>query len=183
MLFLIRRTLAQADKKLQGIVESDGAYFGGRKKAGKDNKYLSQAMQAKTVVMGALERGGALRASVVPNMKSAAMQSFFEDNVAKFNTRLLTDKSGHFRPVEKFYRRNSVDHHKKEYVRGDIHVNSIENFWSHSKRSITGTYKVISKKHAQSYLDGFVFHYNNRRNDRQRFLTLLQIAIQRAAVV
>lgn len=173
----IRKVLPQESERLKGDVETDGAYFGGRKKAGKDNKYLSQAFQAKSVVLGALERGGNMRALVVPNMKRPTMTNFMEQNVEKIGTRLLTDKSGHLRPIEKMYARYSVDHHRGEYARGDIHVNSMENFWSHTKRSITGTYKAISKKHTQSYLDGFVFHYNNRHNDKKRFLTLLEILI------
>lgn len=178
MLRLIRKTLRQFGERLKGNVETDGAYFGGRKKAGKDNKYLSQAFQAKTAVLGALERGGQVRAVVVPNMQSDTMKDFIYGNIERQNTRLLTDKGGHFRPIEKFYQRHSVDHHRGEYARGDIHVNSMENFWSHTKRSITGTYKAISKKHAQTYFDAFVFHYNNRHNDRKRFLTLLEIVLR-----
>lgn len=58
-------------------------------------------------------------------------------------------------------------------LRGDVHVNSVERFWSHVKNSIKGTHKVISKQYLQSYLDGFVFHYNNRHNDRDRFSSLI----------
>lgn len=180
ILVLIRNALQQFGRRLKGDVETDGAYFGGRKKAGKDNKYLSQAFQAKTVVLGALKRGGNLRASVVPNMKGLVVKDFIEKNVEKFGTRLLTDGSRNFERVEKMYDRHMVDHHRHEYVRGDIHVNSLENFWSHAKRSITGTHKTISKKHAQLYLDGFVFHYNNRHSDRKRFLTLLEIVLHSA---
>ena len=74
-----------------------------------------------------------------------------------------------------------VDHHKGEYVRGDIHINNVEAFWSHIKRSIKGTHKVVSKKHLQSYLDGFVFHYNQRKGtDAQRFSALLGALLQPA---
>lgn len=177
VLALVRAVLLQANGRLKGDVETDSAYFGGKKKAGKDNKYLSQAFQAKSVVLGAFERGGSLRAKVVPNMKRPTITNFMEQNVEALGVRLLTDKSGHLRPIEKTYNRHSVDHHRGEYVRGDIHVNNMENFWSHTKRSITGTYKAISKKHAQSYLDGFVFHYNNRHSDRKRFLSLLDAVV------
>jgi transposase-like protein len=176
----IRGALQQFGRRLKGEVESDGAYFGGRKKAGRDNKYLSEAFQSKTAVMGALERGGPVRAVVVPNFQSEYMKDFMYGNVQKQGTRLLTDKGHTFRPIEKEYDRYSVDHHRGEYVRGDVHVNSMENFWSHSKRSITGVHKSISKKHSQSYLNAFVFHYNNRHNDRKRFLTLLDIVLHAA---
>lgn len=177
ILSLIRKKLRQFGKRLEGNVESDGAYFGGKKKAGKNNKYLSQAMQAKSVVLGALQRGGNLRAQHVPNMTGQVIHDFVVGNVEPHGTRLLTDKDSHYTRINNKYDRHSVDHHKGEYVRGDIHINSMENFWSHAKRSIAGTYKVISKKHVQSYLDAFVFHYNNRYNDRKRFETLLQIVL------
>lgn len=66
---------------------------------------------------------------------------------------------------------------RKEYVRGDIHVNNVESFWSHIKRSIKGTHKSVSKKYLQSYLDGFVWHRNNRYNDKARFVALLGILV------
>jgi len=88
-------------------------------------------------------------------------------------TRLITDKTNKLDRVAVGYDRHSVDHHRGEYVRGDIYVNNVDAFWSHIKRSIKGTHKVISKKYLSSYLDGFVFHYNNRHNDKERFVALL----------
>lgn len=178
MLFLIRKTLHQFGELLKGEVESDGAYFGGRKDSGKNNERLSQAFRAKTVVLGALERGGDMRASVVPNLEAKTIRNFIEKNVGGRDTKLLTDRSGAYQKVGMLYDHHSVDHHRGEYVRGYVHVNSMENFWSHSKRSITGVHKSISKRHAQSYLNAFVFHYNNRHNDRKRFLALLGIVLR-----
>ena len=103
-------------------------------------------------------------------------QNFIKENV-KTESLLLTDGGKGYRRLGKHYGHYSVDHHKNEYVRGDIHVNSMENFRSHSKRSITGVYKRVSKKHAQSYLNAFAFHYNNQYNDKKRFETLLQIVL------
>lgn len=173
----IRGALQQFGRRLKGEVESDGAYFGGRKKAGKDNKYLSEAFQAKTVVLGALERGGDMRATVVPNIRATTVRDFVERNIYGKDTKLLTDGGKAYQTVGRQYDHHSVDHHVGEYVRGYVHVNSMENFWSHSKRSITGIHKSISKRHAQSYLNAFVFHHNNRHNDRKRFLTLLDIVL------
>ena len=76
MLSLVRKTLSQTEQKLFGYVESDGAYFGGRKKAGKDNKYLSQAFQAKTATLGAIQRGGNIKVSVVPDFKADTVEGF-----------------------------------------------------------------------------------------------------------
>lgn len=176
MLALIRRTLSRTGKKLFGYVESDGAYFGGRKKAGKDNVHLSQAFQAKTVALGALERSGDVKVSVVPNLKADTIEGFVRKNI-EAESLLLTDGARGYRRLGKRYGHYSVDHHRGEFVRDYVHVNGMENFWSHTKRSITGVYKKISKKHTQSYLDGFVFLYNNRYSDRERFETLLRLVL------
>ena len=85
----------------------------------------------------------------------------------------MTDKSSSYINAAKGYARETVDHSRKEYVRGNVYVNTMDSFWAHVKRSVTGTHKVISKKYLQSYLDGFVFHYNNQHNDNERFSSLL----------
>lgn len=173
ILHTIRISLSQSLQKLQGIVETDGAYFGGRKKAGKNNERLSEAFEAKSVVMAAMKRGGDMRAKVALNMGSVAVEDFLGQYVEKSGTRLMTDGSANYKRIEEDYDRHSVDHHRREYVRGDVYVNNVESFWSHVKRSVTGTHKGVSKKHLQTYLNGFVFHYNNWHNDRARFEALL----------
>lgn len=172
ILMLIRKALAQDDDKLSGDVETDGAYFGGRYRSGKNNEKQREAIAAKSVVMGAVQRGGNMKIKTADNMGSHAVSQFVTKHIEK-GSRLLTDKSRNYHAVAMGYDRHAVDHHRGEFVRGDIHVNNIETFWAHAKRSIKGTHKVISKQHLQSYLDGFVWHYNNRRNDRVRFASLL----------
>ena len=168
----IRKALAQSGDKLSGDVETDAAYFGGRYKSGKYNKYQKDAIAAKSVVMAAIQRKGDMRAEVVQDTKAQTTMSFIEKNVEQ-GSRLLTDKSRNYEQVAVGYDRHAVDHHKGEYVRGDVYINNVESFWAHVKRSIKGTHKVVSKKYLQSYLDGFVFHRNNRHNDRERFAVLL----------
>lgn len=176
ILFLIRDMLARVEARLKGYVESDGAYFGGVKNSGKNNERLSQAFRAKTVALGALERGGDVKVSVVPNLEADTIERFITGNVNQ-KSFLLTDAAKAYRRLGNRYDHHAVDHHKGEYARGYVHVNSMENFWSHTKRSITGVYKKVSKKHAQSYLDAYAFLYNNRHNDRKRFETLLQLVL------
>ena len=176
ILSLIRKTLAKAEKKLWGYVESDGAFFGGHKDAGKNNERLSEAFRAKTVALGALKRGGDVKVSVVPNLEAGTLENFIRKNVYE-NSSLLTDGAKGYRRLGKDYDHQAVDHHKREYARGYVHVNSMENFWSHTKRSITGIYKRVSRKHYQSYFDAYAFLYNNRHNDRRRFEILLQLVL------
>lgn len=173
----IRASLTQSIKKLQGVIETDAAYIGGKKSGGKNNERLSEALKAKSVAMVAIKRGGEMRAKITPNMGGVATHDFLVAHVEKVGTRLMTDKSRNYERAGKEYIRESVDHHRKEYTRGDVYVNSAESFWSHVKRSVSGTHKVVSKKHLPSYLNGFVFHYNNRYNDKARFEALLGVLI------
>ncbi len=173
ILMLIRKALAQDDDKLSGDVETDAAYFGGKGNAGKNNEGLSAVIKKKGVVMAAIERGGKMKADVVPNLAAKIIGSFLDKHVATEKTRLLTDQSKSYELVARGYDRHSVNHSQGEYVRGDIHINNVEQFWAHVKRSIKGTHKVISRAYLQQYIDGFVWHYNNRRTDRERFSVLL----------
>ena len=103
---------------------------------------------------------------------------FLDRNVAIKGTSLITDASATYKTISKTYDVYSVNHSKGEYVRDDIHINTVETFFAHLKRSIKGTFKSVSKQHLQSYLDAFVFHYNNRHSDRERFGALLGALLQ-----
>jgi len=155
----------------------DEGFMGGRYKSGKYNKKQKEAIRAKSVVIGAVERGGDIRAEVSKDSTAYSIGKFLTRNIERENTVLLTDASNRYDNVAKKYNRYSVNHTKGEFVRGIVHVNSIEGFWSHLKKSIKGTHKVISKKHLQSYVDAFVFHYNNRYNDKDRFSVLVSCLV------
>lgn len=178
MLSLIRKSLSQPLRPLKGDVEMDEAYFGGKGDGGKYNKNQREVMKAKAVVHGAVERGGEVRAEVSKDASAMTAWLFLRRYIDSEGTRLMTDKSNHYDKVARDYNRHSVNHSQKEYVRDDIYVNNIESFWGHVKRSIKGTHKAISKKHLQSYLDAFVWHRNNRDNDRARFSALLSAIVQ-----
>lgn len=173
MLKLIRQALQQSSDMLDGDVEMDAAYYGGRKAAGRNNENLSASMKAKATIMGAVERQGDVRVFVVPNSTAATHGAFMHANIKQEGTRLFTDSSNRYDKVAVGFDRFVVNHSDGVYVDGDIYTNTIEAFWSHIKRSITGTHKVVSKKYLQDYLNAFAFHYNNRYSDKQRFEVLL----------
>jgi transposase-like protein len=174
----IRQVLKQNDTKLKGDVEIDTGYFGGKGYAGRNNEYLSLVMAKKTTVIVAVERGGEVKAEVVADASSCTMTEFIQRNIQTKLTNTLTDSSKVYFKSDKTHDRYSVNHHKREYVRGDIHINTVETFFAHLKRSIKGTFKSLSKRHLQSYLDAFVFHYNNRHSDKERFSSLLGMLLR-----
>lgn len=180
ILSLIRKALKQNTRKLRGDVEIDTGFFGGKGYGGKNNEKLGEVMYKKSVVIVAVERGGEIRAELAKSSGTIPLNEFIDRNIEKKATSIMTDGTNMFRNITKGYDHHSVNHSKKEYVRGDIHINAVETFFAHLKRSIKGTYKSISKQHLQSYLDAFVFHYNNRHNDNQRFGALMGALLQTA---
>lgn len=176
MLHVIRHALRQDTALLEGDVEMDAGYFGGRGHAGKDNEHLGAVMRRKAIVFAAAQRGGVMRADIMPDTSARSHGAFIKKHVSP-KSRLLTDGANHYTNVSAGYDRHFVEHTKGEYVRGDVHVNNVETFWAHVKRSIRGTHKSVSNRYLQSYLDTFVFHYNHRRNDKQRFMLLLRALV------
>jgi len=175
---LIRSALTQSEEPLKGEVELDLAFFGGKGVAGKNNEHLSEVFRAKTKVLAAIERKGQARAQVVSNGSAKNHKNFLWQNVSTKDTKLMTDKALQLDNVARPYDRHSVHHKKREFVRGKAHTNTVDWFWSHVKGSLRGTHKHVSPKYLQSYLDGFVFHYNNARSDKQRFEALVDTVLR-----
>lgn len=176
MLKQIREALSQDSDKLDGDVEMDTGFIGG--KSATKGKGSAKAHAHKNSVMTAIERGGRMKAMVMPSIGKEAHVAFLNQNVAK-TARLLTDGA----PVYKNagYQNEQVIHSKKEYARGDVHINTVESFFGHVKRSINGTFKTVSGEQLQAYLDSFVFHYNNRHSDTDRFVVLIGAVLRGGA--
>jgi transposase-like protein len=177
LLMLIRKALRGENKGYIGggksDVELDGGYYGGHANGGPNNANLSYAIAKKAPILAAIQRKGPMKAIKVPDFKADTIAEFLDKHIDPMGTRLLTDASKSYVNSAWGYERESVNHRADEYVRGDVYTNTVESFWAHFKRSIAGTHKAVSKKHLQAYLDGFVFHRNNRGNDRARFSLLL----------
>ncbi|CAH1769000.1 8337_t:CDS:2 [Entrophospora sp. SA101] len=108
--------------------------------------HRGRSWKDKTPVLGMLERNGNLIAQVVQNTQQNTIEPVIKSNIKQ------------------------VNHSAKQYVNEKAHTNSIENFWSHLKRGIYGTYHWISKKHLHSYIDEFVLRFNTRKyEERERF--------------
>ena len=130
-------------------------------------------------MFAAAERDGYMRADIMKDGSAHSHGEFLTKHVSNEGTRLMTDGATHYRNVAVGYDRQFVEHTKGEYVRGDVHVNNVETFWAHVKRSIKGTHKSVSKRYLQAYFDGFVFLYNQRKDtDYERFSALLGVLLQ-----
>lgn len=175
----IRKALKQDATPLRGIVETDIAYVGGRKYAGKNNENMSEAQRAKSVVMIAMERNGKMKAKISENSTADEIENFVKNNIVP-KSFLVTDTAKAYGRINKNYDHLTVNHSKGEYARENVHTNNVETWIAHLKRSLRGTFKSVSKKHLQSYLDAFVFHYNNRHSGKDRFSALIGALLQTA---
>jgi len=164
----IRKLLTENTKQLTGEVEVDETYIGG-KRHGKRGR----GAEGKTPVAGAVQRKGKAIAQVVPHVKRSTMVPFTTKNVSRDAT-LYTDEFPVYDHFTRFgYDHKRIAHAAKVYVRGEVHTNSIEGFWSLVKRGISGVYHAVSPKYLQSYLNEYAFRYNHRKDEQPMFKAVL----------
>jgi transposase-like protein len=155
-----------------GEIEADESFIGGKAR----NMHVSERKRRitwtgtkdKTAVMGILERGGKVRATVVPNRRKGTLQAEVRKHV-EAGTALYTDALLSYEGLAGEYAHQVVDH-AVQYVDGRVHTNGLENFWSLLKRGISGTYVSVEPFHLYRYLDEQAFRFNNRKlTDADRF--------------
>ena len=171
-ILMAERAKAQNPGPLSGHVEIDETYVGGKIKVKHWGK--GEYMKNKTIVFGIVERGGTIRSKVVPNDKITTLHPIIQENVA-VGTTVSTDQHRSYKKLAKMgYIHGRVNHDVDEWVRGNIHTNTIEGFWSHLKRGIKSTHASVSKQHLQKYVDEFSFRYNNRDEPAAMFNRLVK---------
>jgi transposase-like protein len=161
---------------LMGEVEADETWIGGLKKnMHKSERHaLSQRgpyLSNKIEVIGAIARKGNVVCQMIGNAEDAGFDTHakFVRNVISNNVSLVaTDEAHHYRHLDKDLPHDTVTHGKEEYVRGRVHTQNIESFWSLLKRGIIGNYHKVSKKYLPLYLNEFTFRFNHR-NDKDIF--------------
>src|SRR6266481_2878202 len=156
MLQRLRLAMQSGDfGKLTGHVEVDETFIGGKArfmhKSARKRRIAGTGGRDKTAVMGILERGGKVRTVVVPNRRKTALQTEVRKHV-ETGSALYTDFLLSYEGLASDYAHKVVDH-AVEYVRGNVHTNGLENFWSLLKRGLKGTYVSVEPFHLFRYLD------------------------------
>lgn len=146
------------------VVEIDKTFVGGKDKMGEGDKM---------VVIGMVERAGQAILRHIPTRKGRHVLPVIGKWVKK-GSKVATDEAGVFRNLDYTYRHGMVDHSAKEWVRGDVHTNSIEALWANLKRGVEGTYVHVSAQHLPKYLAEFEFRHNLRKQPALMFELLLQ---------
>lgn len=167
-----------------GAVEVDESFVGGnpknfhksrREKMRRESrpervqKYQNRFTH-KTSVIGMIDRGTRqVRAKVVPNVKRDTLQKEILSTI-QAGSKVYTDQAVAYTSLQQQYIHETVNH-AVEYVRGEVHTNSLENFWSLMKRNLSGTYVAVEPFHLDRYLDEQMFRFNNRlgMKDYDRF--------------
>ena len=161
----IREAYAENDPILSGEVEADETYVGGKEKnKAKSKRTGNRGTQGKTTVMGAKQRDGKVVARPLGRELDDTFAAFVQETVAEGET-VYTDEHQSYNALKRHYDHKTVKHSEEEYVRGRVHINTIESFWSMFKRGIVGTYHHMSDKHLHRYLDEFTGRHNHRDLD------------------
>ena len=152
---------------LQGIVEADETYVGGKPRKGNkrddDNSNKRGRGTKKTPVIGAVERGGRVVARVTDDLGGKGVVRFLKDTVDPQGTLLITDEYRAYNAAGSIFQR-AVINHQKAYADGDTHTNTIEGFWSLIKRAWYGSHHHYTKRYMPLFVAETCWKYNNRRN-------------------
>lgn len=163
-----------------GPVEMDETFVGGKvknmhkskKPKGTGFSGIAGGSMAKTIVVGMLERNGRVKAEVVIDRTRHVLHALANKHIHPGAT-LITDE---WHPYKDSGFQHEIINHATEYVRGQVHTQGIENFWSLLKRGLNGTYISVEPFHLSRYVDEQAFRFNNRKkmDDFDRFALAVQ---------
>jgi transposase-like protein len=175
MLHRIREAMRnESVQKLDGEVEIDQAWIGGKARGKhRTGTPFSRRMSTKetmTAIVGIMQRRGEVRAKVVGDLRNSTILPEIYGNI-KVGSLVYTDGRNWHYWLKGWYQHKAVHHSEREYVRGKVHINTIENFWSLFKRTLIGTYIQIRRPHIERYLDEQAFRYNTKKDsESERFV-------------
>jgi len=189
MLRLIRTELMQDDgEMLSGDIEVDEASVDGKPKRkqgesrqialGPDRRREAAKLRerSRATVFAAVERGGRIKATVLPSRRGPALNRQVVQWVHPESI-IITDEWASYSGLERhFISHSRINHSRGVYVEGSTHTNTVEGWFGHLKPSIKGTYRQVSHRWLQGYLNEFTFRYNERYSDTPMFRTLLDKA-------
>lgn len=172
----IRKAWERDETILNGIVEVDESYFGGKDKNKPAHKRSGKRGPAdKQAVVGMKQRNGDVYAATVPDTTAKTLQSEVAKHIA-FGSVVYTDEHHSYNGLDGVYLHESVKHSVGEYVRKQAHTNGVESFWSLLKRGYHGTHHHFSVKHMQRYVGEFAARQSLRKSNT---IDIMKVVAQR----
>ena len=167
---------------LAGEIEVDETFIGAKArnmhKAKRAEKIQGRGPDGKEIVFGMVERGGKVVVDHVETRRKSELQSLIRERI-EAGSAIFSDELLSYDGLESDYR-HQVINHAVEYVNGNVHTNTMENFWSLLKRGLHGTYISVEPFHLFRYLDEQAFRYNNRKaTDAERFAAVMKQVVGR----
>jgi transposase-like protein len=174
------------DGPLSGEVEADETFFGGKLRESERRKLraagtpnLGPATKPRTVVFGAVERGGRVRTTIIGKTRNGPAISRALCEFVLPGSMVFTDDWGGYDPLNpKRYRHRRINHSARIYVDGNCHTQTIEGFFGLFKTGVRGAHHAVSYKWLQGYLNEWTWRYNRRNSDRPMFYDLLAEAMK-----
>lgn len=163
--------------KLGGDVEVDETFIGGKARNmhrdKRAEKIIGRGPEGKAIVAAVLERGGKVRAKVVSTRRKPELQALVRENV-EAGSNLYSDALKSYEGLSEDFTHQVIDH-AEAYVKGNVHTNGLENFWSLLKRGLKGTYVSVEPFHLFRYVDEQAFRFNHREGtDADRFVMAMK---------
>ena len=160
----------------QGRDEVDESFIGGKSrnmhKAERAKKITGTGGKDKAIAFGMVERGGEVRAFAIDTRRKREVQPIIREHV-EAGSAIFSDELRSYQGLAPEYK-HEVINHAVEYVRGEVHTNTLENFWSLLKPGLKGTYVAVEPFHLFRYLDEQAFRFNERKGtDATRFESAL----------
>lgn len=169
IMMAIRVEMAKGNTVLEGIVEADETYIGGKRRKDYDKEEGEPRKRgrgtAKDVVLGAVARGGQVVAEIVENIKGSTIAEFIKKHVKTEDTELYTDQFRGYNEVGEEVKKHETLNRSEKWEAGELHTNTIEGFWSFVKRAWYGSHHHYSTGYTPLYLAEACYKYNYRSRD------------------
>lgn len=186
----VRCAMIETIKDLKGVIEADESYIGGKPrhkhKIADSTAYLSNIDEEKpkrgrgadkVKVAGFVERDGRVVTKILNRLTAQNLLLMLKKYVKMDGAKFMTDEFRSYNAFDEYVTRHVIKHKDKQYVKGDIHTNTIEGYWSLVKNGLRGQYHVLSRKYLPFYLAEFSYKYNRRNLQKIQFESFMKDAL------